>query len=61
MTIDELKTASQQHQTVIYDGIEYTCIGVQVLYLDHEKLISACLSDKQNRLVWAKIEKVRKK
>ena len=60
MTIDELKIASQRHEPVIFEGVEYTCIGVQVLYRMRERIVSACLEDKQKRLLWAKIEKVEK-
>lgn len=60
MTIDELKIASQRHETVVFEGAKYTCIGVQVLYRMRERIVSACLEDKQDRLLWARIEKVEK-
>lgn len=58
MTIEELKEASKNHQIVRYAGEEYVCVGVQVLYKMRERIVSACLQDKQNRLLWAKMEKV---
>ena len=60
MTIDELKIASRRHETVVFEGAEYTCIGVQVLYRMRERIVSACLEDKQKRLLWARIEKIQK-
>lgn len=59
MTIKELKEASSNRQKVIYDGLEYTCIGVQVLYKPNERLVSACLEDKHNRLFWISPRKIK--
>ena len=47
-------------ETVVFEGAEYTCIGVQVLYRMRERIVSACLEDKQKRLLWARIEKIQK-
>lgn len=58
MTMQELKEASSRRELVKYEGNEYICVGVQVLYRQNERLVSACLQDKQNRLLWAKMEKV---
>ena len=58
MTMQELKETSSHRETVEYEGKEYVCVGVQVLYRQNERIVSACLQDKQNRLLWAKMEKV---
>ena len=60
MTIEELKEASKNRRIVRYAGAEYVCVGVQVLYKMRERIVSACLQDKQNRLLWVKVEKVEK-
>ena len=61
MTIEELKESSKNRQIVRYAGSEYVCVGVQVLYRMRERIVSACLEDKQKRLLWARIEKIQKK
>lgn len=58
MTMQELKEASSKRQKVIYDNFEYTCIGVQVLYRQNDRITSACLEDNQNRLFWVSPKKV---
>ena len=60
MTMQELKEVSSKREKVLYDNKEYRCIGVQVIYDKTERIVSACLEDKQKRLLWARIEKIQK-